>query len=110
MAGKFEIDTYGKDQFLFRLKAPNSEIILKSEGYTTKQNCKNGIDSVKTNAPMDVRYEKKTATNGQYYFNLKAGNGEVIGTSETYVTTQGRDNGIQSVKDNAPGATVEDLT
>ena len=65
---------------------------------------------MKTNAPLDVRYEKKTATNGQYYFNLKAGNGEVIGTSETYVTTQGRDNGIESVKKNAPDAEIDDLT
>lgn len=110
MAGKFEIDTYGKDQFLFRLKAPSGEIILKSEGYTTKQNCKNGIDSVKTNAPLDARYEKKTAKNGQYYFNLKADNGKVIGTSETYVTTQGRDKGIESVKKNAPDAETKDLT
>jgi len=38
-------------QFYFTLKAENHEIIATSEMYTTKQNCQNGIDSVKTNAP-----------------------------------------------------------
>ncbi|MBU7018246.1 MAG: YegP family protein [Theionarchaea archaeon] len=49
---KFEIfeDTTG--QFRFRLKAPNGEIIAVSEAYTTKAACLNGIDSVKTNAPI----------------------------------------------------------
>ncbi|MAO90218.1 MAG: hypothetical protein CMM78_03240 [Rhodospirillaceae bacterium] len=110
MAGKFEIYKDKAGEFRFRLKAGNGEIILASEGYTAKSGCETGIASVKTNAPLDARYEKKTATNGQYYFNLKAGNGEVIGTSETYVSTQGRDNGIESVKKNAPDAEIDDLT
>lgn len=46
----------------------------------------------------------------QYMFNLKAGNGETIATSERYVTKQGALNGIQSVKDNAPNATIDDQT
>ena len=43
-------------------------------------------------------------------FNLKAANHQVIGTSESYTTTAARDNGIESVKTNAPDAKVEDLT
>ena len=43
-------------------------------------------------------------------FNLKATNGQVIGTSEVYTGTSGRDNGIDSVKKNAPEAGVKDLT
>ncbi len=78
--------------------------------YKAKSSAENGISSVKTNAPIDSRYDRKTATNGQFYFNLKAANGEVIGTSEMYTTSTARDNGIESVKQNAPGATVEDLT
>ena len=50
MNGKFEIFK-GKDgQFYFRLRAPNGEIIASSEGYTSKQNCKNGIESIQKNA------------------------------------------------------------
>ena len=109
---KFEIfKSVANSNFYFRLKASNGEIILGSEGYTTKINCKNGISSVKANSPTDSNYDRLPANNGQYYFNLKsAHNGQVIGTSEMYVSTQGRDNGIESVKRNAPTADVVDLT
>jgi uncharacterized protein YegP (UPF0339 family) len=109
---KFEIFTGTDNQFYFRLKASNSEIILKSEGYTTKQNCRNGIDSVKLNAPADSNYERLTSINAKYYFNLKsAHNHQIIGTSsEMYESKQGRDNGIESVKSNAPKANIVDLT
>lgn len=104
--GKFIIKT-GKDgQYYFSLKAGNGEKILASEGYTTKANCNNGIDSVKTNSQDDNKFEKKSSTNGKSYFVLKATNGQVIGTSEMYESTAGRDNGIASVKRNAPKATV----
>ncbi len=107
--GKFVIYN-AKDGYRFRLVASNGEIILKSEGYTTKQNCLKGIASVKQNAPIDARYERKTAINGQYYFNLKAANREVIGTSEMYTTTAARDKGIEAVKRIAPDASIEDKT
>ncbi|WP_345854255.1 YegP family protein [Shewanella algae] len=98
-------------QYYFRLKAENGQIILASEGYTTKENCLNGVTSVKQNSPYDSNYLRRTASNGQYYFNLKSmNNGQVIGTSELYVSQQGRENGINSVKRNAPVAHVIDLT
>ena len=43
-------------------------------------------------------------------FNLKAGNGQVIGTSESYNSPAARENGISSVKKNAPDAKTSDLT
>lgn len=97
-------------EFQFNLKAGNGEIILSSEGYTAKASCRNGIESVRKNAPDDNRYERKEAKNGKFFFNLKAANGQIIGTSEMYETAAGRDKGIESVKRNAPDATVEDLT
>lgn len=110
MAGKFELYKSTNGQFRFRLKAGNGEIILASEGYVYKSSAENGIQSVKTNAPNDSRYERKTATNGQRYFVLKGGNGEVIGTSEMYSSASGMENGIASVKSNAPSAPIVDLT
>ncbi len=104
--GKFVIKTGANGQYYFSLKAENGQKILASEGYTTKSACENGITSVKNNAKEDSKYEKKTSTNDKYYFNLKASNGQVIGTSEMYETTSGRDNGIESVKSNAPKADV----
>lgn len=108
--GKFIISKRKNGQYQFNLKAGNGQTILSSEGYTTKTACKNGITSVKTNAPFDSRYDKRIAVNGQYYFNLKAGNGEIIGTSEMYTTTAARDNVIESVKNNAPNAEIVDET
>ena len=110
MASKFELFKDKRDEYRFRLKAGNGEIILKSEGYGSKANAKNGIASVKTNAPNDSRYDRKTSTNGKYYFNLEAVNNQVIGTSEMYETAAGRDKGIESVKTNAPTAVINDQT
>lgn len=108
--GKFVVKKRTNGEFQFNLKAGNGEIILTSEGYTTKQGCLNGIESVQKNAPDDNRYDRKTTSNGQYYFNLTATNGQIIGTSERYTTSSSRDNGIASVKRNAPDATTEDNT
>lgn len=44
----------------------------------------------------------KSTVNGQYYFHLRSSNGEVILSSEGYLTEYGCDNGINSVKRNAP--------
>lgn len=46
---KFEIYLDKKGEFRFRLKARNGEKILASEGYTAKNGCKIGIDSVRKN-------------------------------------------------------------
>ncbi|KIC90949.1 YegP family protein [Flavihumibacter sp. ZG627] len=105
--GKFVIKKGKDDQFYFSLKAGNGERILGSEGYTTLPACNNGIESVKSNASNDARYERKTAANGKHYFILKAGNGQVIGNSEMYETASSRDNGIESVKKNAAEAPTE---
>lgn len=110
MSAKFEIFYGSNSQYYFRLKAANGEKILASEGYTTKQSCKNGIDAVKTCSPYDSNYDRLDSRNGQYYFNLKSTNGQIIGSSETYTTTAARENGILSVKTNAPIAQVVDLT
>ncbi len=48
---KFEIYQDKRGDFRFRLKASNGEIVATSEGYTAKSSCKNGIESVKKNAP-----------------------------------------------------------
>ena len=48
---KFEIYTDKAGEFRFRLKAKNGEIIATGEGYTSKSGCKNGIESIRKNAP-----------------------------------------------------------
>jgi hypothetical protein len=106
--GKFVIRKSSNSQYYFNLKADNGEIILTSEMYIAKSSCENGISSVKTNSPYNGNYEKLVSVNGKNYFNLKASNGQVIGTSQMYESAQGRDNGIESVKNNAPLASTND--
>lgn len=107
---KFYVRKQINNQFYYTLVSANNEIILKGEGYTSKQNCLNGINSVKINSPYDIRYERKTTWNGsQYYFVLKGANGEPIGVSEMYNSVYNRDNGIAAVKRDAPNALIVDL-
>lgn len=108
--GKFVISKRTNGEFQFNLKAGNGQVILTSEGYANKSGCENGVESVKKNAGDDGSYDRKTAANGKFYFNLKAGNGQVIGSSQMYDSAAGRDGGIESVKENAPGAATEDET
>jgi uncharacterized protein YegP (UPF0339 family) len=110
MPGKFELKKSGNGQFFFNLKAGNGQVILSSEQYGEKRGAEGGIASVQKNAPDDGRYERKESSNGQKYFVLKAGNGQAIGRSEMYTTAASMENGIESVKKNAPGATTSDLT
>ena len=110
MLGKFEIKKAKDGEFYFHLKAPNGQVILASERYERKASAINGIQSVKKNAPDDKHYERKEAKNGEYMFNLKAANHEVIGSSQIYTTSESRDHGIASVKTNAPKADVLDET
>jgi uncharacterized protein len=110
MAGKFELYRDKAGEFRFRLKAGNGQIILASEGYTAKASALNGIESVKKNAADDARFERKESKSGKPMFNLLAANHQVIGTSELYESAGARDNGIESVKKNAPEADVVDMT
>ncbi|GAB6012102.1 YegP family protein [Viscerimonas tarda] len=106
----FEISKRENGVFQFVLKASNGEIILSSESYTTKANCQNGVRSVKKNGIADNYYIKLVSDNNKYYFDLKAANGQIIGTSRMYETEQDRYNEISSLKRNVPDAVTIDLT
>ena len=109
MAGKFELFR-GKDKkHYFRLKAGNGETILASQGYKSKAGCLNGIESVRNNSTRSGAIEERKAKNGQHFFVVKAGNGQVIGTSERYKSTAACSNGFKSVAKNAPKAKLAEV-
>lgn len=110
MSGWYELKKSSTGQFRFVLKAANAETILISELYDTRSSAENGIASVQANSPLDERYEKKTTKDGHPYFNLKAGNHQVIGSSESYTSDAARDKGIASVKANGPSTQIKDKT
>lgn len=105
----------------FDLKAGNGEVIATSEVYTTEAACRNGIDSVKKNAPAapiedqtqegfekqkNPKFEIYKDKAGEYRFRLKATNGQIIAVGEGYKALAGCKNGIDSVKKNAPDAEI----
>ncbi|MDO3424799.1 YegP family protein [Chryseobacterium sp. APV1] len=108
--GRFVITQRVNKEYQFNLKAGNGEIILTSEGYVQKSSCIKGIESVKINSQDDSRYDRREAVNKKDYFVLKARNGEIIGKSQLYSTKSGMENGIASVKQNAPKAEITDET
>jgi uncharacterized protein len=110
MPGWYELSKNTKGQYRFVLKAGNGETILSSEQYESKSSALNGIESVRKNSGDDGRFDRKVASNGKPYFNLKAGNHQIIGTSEMYESEKARDNGIASVKTNGSSGTTKDNT
>ncbi|MBS3993429.1 MAG: YegP family protein [Bacteroidetes bacterium] len=106
--GSFVISKRKNGDFQFVLKAGNGQVILGSEGYTTKAACLNGVESVRKNSQVDARFDRLESKNGKPYFNLKATNGQIIGNSEMYESVAARENGIASVAKNAPDAKVKE--
>lgn len=117
--GKFEVKE-GKSGFRFNLKAANGEIIAVSETYSTEKACMNGIESVKKNClgeiedqtvePVEAKkhpkFEVYKDKAGEFRFRLKAPNGEIIATGESYKAKASCLKGIESIKKNAPEAPV----
>ncbi|MBR9972930.1 YegP family protein [Magnetospirillum sulfuroxidans] len=108
--GKYVIETAKNGEFFFNLKAGNGEKILTSETYKEKAGAKKGIESVRVNSALDARYDRLAAAGGKHRFVLKAGNHEIIGTSQAYESEQGMETGINSVKANGPDSEVVDNT
>ena len=106
--GAFVISKRSNGEYQFVLKAGNGQTILTSEGYSLKTNAINGIESVRSNSSRLDRYERKTSSNGKYYFLLKASNGQVIGMSEMYESAKSMEMGMDAVRNNAIAATVVD--
>ena len=109
MDGMFEVYKDQKGEYRFRLKAPNGQTLLASEGYKAKAGCMNGIESVKENAPKKKRYETNIDKAGKHRFLLLAANKQTIGTSEGYSSADGMKGGIESIGRWAPRATVKEV-
>ena len=77
--------------------------------YNSKASAQNGIASVQKNCSNDTLFERKTAKNGKFHFNLKSTNGQIVGSSQMYSAESGMNNGIDSVAKNAPGAEINEI-
>ncbi len=105
--------------YKFDLKATNGEVIATSEVYTTIAACRKGAQSVAKIAAdanladltleqdaIHPKFELYQDKAGEFRFRLKARNGEIVATSEGYTTKRACENGIESVRKNAPEAPI----
>ncbi|MFV0476901.1 MAG: YegP family protein [Parahaliea sp.] len=110
MAGKFELKQGDSGKFSFNLKSGNGQVILTSQPYEARASAVAGIESVRKNSQDDGRFVRKEATDGSPFFVLTATNGQTIGKSQMYSSESAMENGIESVKSNAPDAQVVDTS
>lgn len=109
-SGWYELSKSTKGHYRFVLKSANAETILTSAEYSSHSAAEKGIDAVRAAAHVHAHYECKTAVNGKPYFDLKAANHQVVGTSQMYSSDEARDEGIAAVKTHAAARTVKDHT
>jgi uncharacterized protein YegP (UPF0339 family) len=110
MPAKYQLKMAKNGKTYFNLLAANGEVVLTSQMYASKSAAKNGIRSVRTNAGDPARSEQLQNQSGRHYFVLKAGNHQVIGTSQAYATAAAMDKGLKAVAKAAAAEKVDDAT
>jgi hypothetical protein len=104
--GKFETFTGIDGKFYFHMIAGNGEKVLQSQGYTSAGGAANGISSVRKNGTIDAQFHILEAADGQWYFDLLAGNGQTIATSELYVSQYNAQRAVSAVETLVAAANV----
>ncbi|MCB1830506.1 MAG: YegP family protein [Chromatiaceae bacterium] len=95
-----------EEPFSFSFINAEGQAVVKSENYKAKKSALSGIESVKKNCLEDARYEMKESKNGKFFFNVKASNGQVVGTSMLFATEADRSKAVAELKSGGPGAAV----
>lgn len=100
---RFEVFEGNNGEYFFSLHAANGERVLRSEGYVKEASALNGTFSIADNGLDADRYDVKEGQHGGFYFNLKAANGEIIGTSEMYDTKYNAERARDAIIELLPG-------
>ena len=103
-------NTEVKQPYHFVLIGPNKKTLLLSENYVNSYGARNGIDSVRVNGTEEKNYVSKTATDGRFYFDLKAKNHEIIGRGMFHDTEEQRDKDIKDIMKYCEDAPLIDET
>src|SRR5688572_4179501 len=110
MSARFTLARTGPE-FVFTLQLEgHHEALLSSERYAKKASAVAGIEAVKSNAPIDDRYQRRTSLGHEPYFVLRGLHDEVLGTSDMFSSVDARNRAIAAVKEYAAVAVVFDET
>lgn len=121
---RFVVKEAVNGQPYFVLTAKNGAIIGKSETYSSTAALENGMASVMKNAGLSdiedlssegapkrkAKFEMYNSKSGEFYFRLRAKNGEILFRSEGYTSKQGAKNGMETIIELAKEAEFQDLT
>lgn len=103
---KYTVSRVGPSEYHWSLTARNAQTMLSSRIYAAKAEVETGIESCRANSQDEARYERVAANDSRYYFVLRAADGEVIGTSETYHSARAREQAIALCKESGPLARI----
>lgn len=85
-------DRFGNYRFFLKY---NSQIIFFSEPFTSKRKCLEKVDFFRNYSRLDKNYKRHKAQCGSYYFLYSSHiNGEIIGTSESYLDASAMEHSI----------------
>ena len=114
----FEVLESADGQYYFNLLAANDQIIGTSETYVSLANANRGVEAVIENvgdylalnaARRGGRFVVFEATDGRYFFQLRATNGAIVLTSQGYSSEAAALNGTFSVAENGTSAEAYDI-
>ncbi len=83
---RVEVSASDTGGFHFNMFAKNGQIVVASEHYTTEAAAYNGAFAVATDGQNTAAYTVLESSDHNFYFNVKAQNGQIVGTSQMYTT------------------------
>ena len=107
--GIFIVKKETDGNYIVTLKVKGGRVILFGQKHRSKISCKSIIETIRTNATDNLKYEYKKTYDGKFYFRLKSISGEVLGNSKLYETAEHRNVGIETVRRIAPLAGIIDF-
>jgi uncharacterized protein YegP (UPF0339 family) len=87
-----------KNSYKFTLKAESGTVLLKSVDFGNENKVKQIIQNLSAIQQRRSVFERKTNHKGEFLFYLKNLTGEIIGTSGSFSSEAGMENGIQNLK------------
>lgn len=107
--GTFTVTREKDGNYYVTLKSKTGLIILNSLKHISLSACKDGIETIRTCAIDNLKYDYKKTFDGKFYFSLKSVHGTILGNSKLYETAEHRNVGIETVRKTAPLAVVINL-
>ena len=84
--------------YRFFIKTDDGNSLLNSIPFSSKEDADNTIKQLSPLMKRQAVFERKTDHAGKFLFALKDTNGSIIGTSQSYSSEAGMENGIKNVK------------